>query len=786
MNFRLLVVSLLCLVGSGCSDTSVGPEIDTSGANSGNEGLTSGNTTTGNEGADSGSADTGNEGADSGSADTGNEGAVSGGTDTGSEGLGNGANTPNFLFIISDDQGIDASAQYSVGQDLPNTPIINALADQGIIFDNAWATPSCTTTRGSIISGQHGINSGVTATPTLMDPNTLTLQRLLTNSGSSTNYATAVVGKWHLAGGNTENQLSHPNESGVEYYAGNISGTVESYNNWPLTENGITTISQNYHTTEVTDIAIDWVGQQVQPWFLWLAYVSPHSPFHLPPSNLHTRTLSGDASDIENNPRPYYLAAIEAMDSEIGRLLNSLDEGTRDNTLIVFLGDNGTPRAVIDPAVYERAHGKNSLYEGGIRVPMVVAGLGVTRQNERESALVNTVDLFATVSEAAGLPVPAGVDGQSFLGLLKNPNAPTREYNYSEFVSSATDGWTVRNADLKLIQFADGTRELFHLRDDPREVNNLINDTASYSNEIAALAAFAAEIRSVGSRSVPAGPVDITGATLTNQSVNCSDYVNTYTSNATDVQNNTNFNGQLTIALSGDHCEFSTNAIPNHDFNDASRSFPNTVSAQADTYRVAIAPQVAAAKTALSLTDDNAILLNGVKVDILGAGCFGVGNGKIGCNDTSQPWRYDPANPSAGFLIDSHNAHTQPDGTYHYHGEPKALFSSDDVVKSPVVGFAADGFPIFGSFFDDNGAIREVQPSYRLKSGLRPTGAGQPGGTYDGTFRDDYEYVSGLGDLDECNGVLVDGDYRYHITKQFPYVLGCFSGTPDESFSKRN
>jgi len=101
-----------------------------------------------------------------------------------------------------------------------------------------------------------------------------------------------------------------------------------------------------------------------------------------------------------------------------------------------------------------------------------------------------------------------------------------------------------------------------------------------------------------------------------------------------------------------------------------------------------------------------------------------------------------------------------------------------------VVGFAADGFPIFGSYFDDQGNIRKALSSYRLKSGTRPSGTGDPGGTYDGAFRDDYEYIEGVGDLDECNGMTKDGVYGYYITESYPYVLACFSGTPDGSFNK--
>jgi len=342
----------------------------------------------------------------------------------------------------------------------------------------------------------------------------------------------------------------------------------------------------------------------------------------------------------------------------------------------------------------------------------------------------------------------------------------------------------VRNANYKFIEFADGTQELYDLRTDLREVNNLIDTANDLQSEIDALRAFGLAVRSGENPGTPAGPVDITGATLVNQSVSCTDYANTFTSNATDILNNDNYVGDLSITVDGDQCVITTNAIPNHDFNDGDRTFPNPVATQSDEYRVPISPQISPAATPLSLDLDNAILLNGVKVDILAAGCFGVGDGRIGCNDPNEDWRYDPVNPASGFRVDSHNAHTQPDGTYHYRAEPNALFSSDGTVESPVVGFAADGFPIFGSFIEDGGNVREVQSSYQLKSGDRPTGAGDPGGVYDGTFRDDYEYIEASGDLDECNGISIDGSYRYYITKTFPYVLACFRGTPDNSFFK--
>ncbi|MEM6785316.1 MAG: YHYH protein [Bacteroidota bacterium] len=275
--------------------------------------------------------------------------------------------------------------------------------------------------------------------------------------------------------------------------------------------------------------------------------------------------------------------------------------------------------------------------------------------------------------------------------------------------------------------------------------------------------------------------LDITDAVLTSQNANCASYVEAYRADATDLAEGRSFEGALTIETDGATCTFSSNAIPNHDFNDAG-SFATRVSTQSQVYTITATPEFAAARTTLSLDYDNAVLLNGVKVDLLAAGCYGVGNGHHGCHDMGTPWRYDPMG-TVNFGTDAHNAHTQPDGTYHYHGNPNALFdAADGSAPSPVIGFAADGFPIFGTYFrDEAGTVRKAASSYRLKTGTRPSG---PGGAYDGTFVDDYEYVEGAGDLDACNGMVVGGVYGYFITEGYPHVLGCFTGTPHASFRK--
>jgi len=297
---------------------------------------------------------------------------------------------------------------------------------------------------------------------------------------------------------------------------------------------------------------------------------------------------------------------------------------------------------------------------------------------------------------------------------------------------------------------------------------------------------------------------DITNILLTRTAGSCLNYIGEYHSDVVDIQRGTGFNGSITITQSGSECIFTVNEIPNHNFNDASASFATNVSEQQGVYRVSTSPTFSASTSELSLQTTNAVMLNGVLLDILPAACFDVGNEqlgqeRIGCgmDQIAHPWRYDPMSPYNGFGTDEHNAHTQPDGTYHYHGNPMALFEQDCgilTLTSPVIGFAADGFPIYGSCFEENGIAKKALSSYRLKSGARiaVTGYQTPqagiglinSDNYDGQFRGDYEYVEGLGDLDECNGKSVDGQYGYYVTNTYPWVMACFKGSPNSTLLK--
>ena len=258
---------------------------------------------------------------------------------------------------------------------------------------------------------------------------------------------------------------------GISYYAGLLNGGVQSYNNWNLTENGVTSSSNEYTTTKFTDLAINWVEQQSEPWFLWLAYNAPHTPFHLPPNELHFQgNLPSDQASIDANPLPYYLAMIEALDTEMGRLINSMPEEEKENTVIIFIGDNGTPNQVVQEYSSQRA--KGSVYQGGINVPMIISGKDVARINDIEDALISTTDLFATISELSGNISPQINDSKSFKEVLKFSNTGIRKYNYSE---NDTDNYTIRNSTHKYIHFTNGNEALFDLSNDPLESVNLLN-----------------------------------------------------------------------------------------------------------------------------------------------------------------------------------------------------------------------------------------------------------------------------------------------------------------------
>ena len=401
---------------------------------------------------------------------------------------------PNILLVISDDLGLDASSGFQVGTDLPTTPTLDELAANGLIFDNAWAYPLCSPTRATILTGRYGIRTRVLAPS---DPISLTetsLQSFIDTNVPST-YTHAVFGKWHLSG-RDNGGIDNPNLMGIDHFAGFDGGGVDDYFDWTMVENGRESPSDIYTSTAFVNLAIDWIAGQQEPWFAWLAFNAPHTPFHLPPRDLHDRdSLSPDQQSIDQDPLPYYLAAIEAMDHEIGRLLESFSDETRANTVIIYMGDNGTPRRVYQGSPRQR--GKGSVYQGGVAVPMIISGRGVTRMGEREDALVSSVDLFATIANLAGTGTTEFNDSLNFADLLSSAGSGPRRYAYAEVVSGdlGRDEWAIRNDQYKLMRQLPRPEELYDLQEDPMEQENLLRNGSNVDAVLAELRAQAAMIR---------------------------------------------------------------------------------------------------------------------------------------------------------------------------------------------------------------------------------------------------------------------------------------------------
>ncbi len=378
-------------------------------------------------------------------------------------------NQANILLIIADDMGLDACPGYGIGSTKPNMPNLENMIQNGIRFNNVWSCPTCTPTRSNILTGKYGFRTDVTKVDDELSISETSIQEYI-DTNSDTDYNHAVIGKWHLS-----KDANHPTDMEIDHYAGLLQGSVKSYWSWSLTENNDTNTSTEYTTTKFTDMAIDWVENQTQPWFLWLAYNAPHTPFHLPSNELHSQgALPNDEASIAANPLPYYMAMLEAMDSEIGRLLDSMSQEDKDNTIIIFIGDNGSPAQVAQE--YNSHRVKGTVYQGGINVPMIISGKDVNRFNQTEDALINTTDLFASIADIAGTGISEINDSYSFKDLLSNTDTGKRDYNYSEQGNASDNSnYTIRNSTHKYIRFADGSEALYNLSSNPMESPNLLH-----------------------------------------------------------------------------------------------------------------------------------------------------------------------------------------------------------------------------------------------------------------------------------------------------------------------
>lgn len=397
-----------------------------------------------------------------------------------------GAAAKNILLIIADDVGADASSLYNAtntGAKLPPTPNIASLVTNGVVFANAYANPVCSPTRACILTGRYAFRTGIgdaiagAGSPQL-SASEFTLPEALNASGLG--YHRAQFGKWHLA--------LAPNSpltvGGWTNFAGVLPGAVANYTNWNKTVNGSTTANYtNYATTDAVNDAVAWIqARGTNPWLAWVAFNAGHTPLHKPPASLAPTyaALPGTTPHINNNPELYFDAMVEAMDTEIGRLLAAVD---RTNTHIIFLGDNGSTPNTLQPP-YPAGRGKSTLYEGGIKVPLIISGPAVANPNRTNTTPVHAVDLFATMLELAGtsvgatVPTNVTIDSHSVLPALQGATDATRRVYgelFGDNLLTGQDGRCLRDARYKLIRLNSGGDQFYDLQTDPYEGTDLLS-----------------------------------------------------------------------------------------------------------------------------------------------------------------------------------------------------------------------------------------------------------------------------------------------------------------------
>lgn len=418
---------------------------------------------------------------------------------------------PNIIFILVDDLGWNGLASY--GHTDVSTPNIDRLAEKGMRFTQAYVSPECTPSRAAFLTGQYGARTGMTQvhtnrvypnapliTPEVKDKlliTSYTVANMLQKAG----YATAVTGKWHV--GDSYRVASLKNNRGDQYfksYGFDFVGDAKE-RPWGKPDTGKANL-------DIVGDLLEFVKEtKGRPFFAYVSFFSPHTPITAPDSLTQKYLAQGHAKstnrfgDADEKVTADYLAMVEYLDYSIGTLLERLNErGISDNTMIVFMSDNGGLNRAWNHNTLRGA--KGMLYEGGIRVPLIVKWPDKVKAGSQSETPVHIVDMFATFQEIAGGSAPEHkkLDGTSLLPLLKqNGNIergplywhhPHYIHDYGKTPSSA-----IREGDYKLIyhygdyletagdtpvggepygELVVGERiELYNIARDPGERNNL-------------------------------------------------------------------------------------------------------------------------------------------------------------------------------------------------------------------------------------------------------------------------------------------------------------------------
>lgn len=338
----------------------------------------------------------------------------------------------NVMVLVADDLGVNHVGAYGHWDGPSITPNLDQLASEGILFRHGYVNNRCTATRSTALTGRQVGRHGLARLDSGNPDSFLPFEEVLIPEMlhlSPWPYTSGAIGKWHLA--HIDYGLpDDPRTHGFDTHRGTWGNlNAWSYFDWPKLIDGVETFTQVYASTDQVDDALLLSETLPQPWFLWVAFNAPHRPFHVPPDHLHDQDVDENSSKAE-----LYRAMVQALDTEIGRLLDEMDPVVRSETTILFVGDNGIMHDALDYAVVPARQAKATMYEQGIHVPWIVASPHVTQPGTTSDSLVHIVDLFPTMAELADVD-PAqlpDIDGVSFLPILADPTATTRTFVWSE------------------------------------------------------------------------------------------------------------------------------------------------------------------------------------------------------------------------------------------------------------------------------------------------------------------------------------------------------------------
>ncbi|RMG59094.1 MAG: arylsulfatase [Bacteroidetes bacterium] len=406
---------------------------------------------------------------------------------------------PNILLIMTDDQGYGDLGLHGNPDIL--TPTLDSLGQTGLRMQQFYVSPVCAPTRASLMTGRHHLRTGVRDTyngGAVMASEEVTLAEMLREAG----YATGIFGKWHLG----DTWPHRPQDQGFEesliHHGGGMGqpgdhphnyrrGEDSSYFDPWLQHNGTFKPYEGYCSSIFTQAAIDFVtAEREAPFFAYLAFNAPHTPLQVPQEDLDQYTdwqyeaaaypaagqAHSDLNERETRSAQRVYAMITHLDRELGRLFHQLRaSGQADNTLVIFLTDNGPQQRRYNGGLRER---KGSIYEGGVRVPMFVSWPAGLPQNQDIAQVGAHIDLLPTLADLLGLPTPAGLDGQSLLPAWKDPaRAPrprTLHFTWTRGYDEPYRNVALRQGDWKLVAHTDYQAgledfELYQLAEDPYE-----------------------------------------------------------------------------------------------------------------------------------------------------------------------------------------------------------------------------------------------------------------------------------------------------------------------------